>query len=188
MSLIPAFEPGILNAWLFMIIYPLQWLIVLLAPKHIFARTDHPADLKQDTKSKVMGRITNIFWIGASLYSIFVPLLVGTAWFYTGLAFFIAGITILVLATLTVAGTAADKPFTGGIYGFSRHPMYLSMILVYLGVSIAAASWLFLIITIITLFLMRFQSKQEEEYCCTKFGDTYTTYMNKTPAWFGIPK
>jgi len=188
MSLIPAFEIGVWNAWLFMIIFPLQWLWVLVVPKHIAERTSHPADFKQDRRGKVMGRVTETFWIGATLYSIFLPLDIGTAWFYVGLGAFVIGVTILVFATLSVARTAAGKPFTVGIYRFSRHPMYLSMILVYAGVSIAAASWLFLLITVTTFFLLRFQMMQEEGYCCEKFGHAYSEYMNRTPRWIGIPR
>jgi len=187
-SLIPAFEIGVWNAWLFMIIFPLQWLAVLVVPKYIAERTSHPADFKQDRRGKVMGRVTETFWIGATLYSIFLPLDIGTVWFYVGLAAFVIGMMILIFATLTVARTAADEPFTGGIYRFSRHPMYLSMILVYVGVSIAAASWLFLLITVVTFFLQRFQMMQEEEYCCEKFSYAYREYMNGTPRWIGIPK
>ncbi len=40
MSLIPAFEIGVLNAWIFMSIFPLQWLAVLVVPKH-FAESKH---------------------------------------------------------------------------------------------------------------------------------------------------
>ena len=135
-----------------------------------------------------MGRVTETFWIGATLYSIFLPLDIGTVWFYVGLGAFVVGVMILILATLTVARTATDEPFTRGIYRFSRHPMYFSMIVVYAGVSIAAASWLFLLITATTVFLQQFQMMQEEGYCCEKFGHAYREYLNRTPRWIGIPK
>ena len=171
-----------------MIIFPLQWLAVLVVPKHIAERTSHPADFEQDRRGKVMGRVNTIFWVGATLYSIFLPFDIGTSWFYVGLGAFVIGVMILVLATLSVTRTAVDKPFTGGIYRFSRHPMYFSMILVYAGVSIAAASWLFLLITVTTFFLLRFLMMQEEGYCCEKFGHTYREYMSRTTRWIGIPK
>jgi len=188
MSLIPAFEIGVCNAWLFMIIFPLQWIVVLVLPGQIGDRTSHPAEFKQDLRGRMSGWVTQIFWIGATLYSIFLPLKMGTAWFYVGLGVFVIGLLILVWATLIVVRTAPDTPFTTGIYRFSRHPMYLSMILVYLGVSIAAASWLFLLITAITFFLQRLQMIDEEKYCCRKFGHAYIEYMNITPRWIGIPK
>ena len=188
MSLIPAFEIGLWNAWLFMIIFPLQWLAVLIVPKHIAERTSHAPEIIQTRQERIMAFLTQGFWIGATLYSIFVPFRVGTPWLWTGLALFIAGLATLILATVSVAGTPTDKPFTSSVYRFSRHPMYLSMIFVYLGVSIAAASWLFLLITVITFFLQLYQAKKEERYCCEKYGGAYREYMRRTARWIGIPK
>jgi protein-S-isoprenylcysteine O-methyltransferase Ste14 len=188
MSAIPAFEPGLWNAWWFMMVFLLQWLAVVIFRGKIADRTSHPADIKPDRKDKIAGTLTQSLWIGAILYSVFLPFKTGTAWFYTGLGFFIAGLIILVLATLSVSRTAMDKPFTGSIYRFSRHPMYLSMILIYIAVSVACASWLFLFITVITFFLQNWQAIQEEKYCLKKFGQDYSEYVAKTPRWFGIPK
>jgi protein-S-isoprenylcysteine O-methyltransferase Ste14 len=188
MSWIPDFEIGVWNAWLFMIIYPLQWLAVVILPKHIAERTSRAPEIIRTRQDLVMAFLTQGFWIGATLYSIFVPFQTGTPWLWTGLALFAVGLLFLILASVAVAGTPTDKPFTSGVYRFSRHPMYLSMILVYLGVSIAAASWLFFLITIITTFLQCYQMIKEEKFCLDKFGSAYREYMDKTPRWIGIPK
>jgi protein-S-isoprenylcysteine O-methyltransferase Ste14 len=188
MSAIPAFEPGVWNAWWFMIIYPLQWLVVILIPSRIGDRTSHAKEIVNTRKDMVMSILTQGLWVGATLYSIFIPFQTGTPWFWIGLALFITGLSILIAASLAVYSTPADTPFTSGVYRFSRHPMYLSMILVYLAVSVATASWLFLLITIITFFLQTYQAKKEEGYCIEKFGDDYLKYMRRTARWIGIPK
>lgn len=188
MSFIPAFEIGLWNAWWFMIIFPLQWLAVLIVPKHIAERTSHAPEIIQTQQDRIIAFLTQGFWIGATLYSIFVPFQLGTPWFWIGLALFTVGLVTLILATITVADTPTDKPLTSGIYRFSRHPMYLSMILVYLGVSIATISWLFLLITVITFSLQLYQAKKEERYCREKFGNTYREYMRWTARWICIPK
>jgi protein-S-isoprenylcysteine O-methyltransferase Ste14 len=188
MSLTPAFEPGLCNAWLFMIVFPLQWLAVVVLPGRFVDRTGHPADLRRGRGARIMSAWTQLFWIGATLYSIFLPLRPGTPWFYGGLMIFGVGLTFLVMATIIVACAEAGEPFTGGIYRFSRHPMYLSMILVYTAVSVAAASWLFSVITVITFFLQRSQAIQEERYCQEKFGQAYRLYMARTPRWVGVPR
>lgn len=187
MSWIPAFDIGVWNAWLFMIIFPLQWGLVLVVPKHIVERTGHPEDIIQNRQDKITANLNQVFWIGATLYSIFLPLQTGTAWLCTGLAFFVIGLLLLTLATLDVARAPRDKPFTGGIYRYSRHPMYLAMVIVYLGVSIAAASWLFFLITVITFFLQLCQLLREEAYCCGRYGQAYRDYMAATARWFGLP-
>lgn len=188
MSLVPAFEIGIWNAWTFTIIYPLQWLVVVIMSRQTATRTDDPAELKQNRRYRFLSSATMITWVVASLYSIFLPLCIGTAWFYTGLTAALLGIITVTLATANVYRTPADTPFTTGAYRFSRHPMYLSMIMVYLGVSIAAASWLFLLITITTFFLLRYGMIQEEKFCAEKFGHEYRNYIGKTPRWLGLPR
>lgn len=184
----PAFEIGVWNAWWFMMIYPLQWLVVIVFPENLGERTSHAKEIIAGSRDRIMAFLTQGFWVGATLYSIFVPFRTGTPWFWTGLALFIAGLSVLVLASIAVYGTGADKPFTTGVYRFSRHPMYLSMILVYLGVSVAAASWIFLCITVITFFLQTYQAVKEERYCCREFGDAYLSYMRRTARWIGVPQ
>jgi protein-S-isoprenylcysteine O-methyltransferase Ste14 len=188
MSLTPSFEIGVWNAWLFMIIYPMQWLVVIIMPKQIGERTSHAPEIIKTRQDMIMAWLTQGFWVGATLYSIFVPFQVGTAWLWVGLALFVAGVIVLVMASLAVAGTPKDKPFASGIYRFSRHPMYFSMFLVYLAVSIATASCLFFLITVITFFLQRYQAMKEERQCCNQFGRAYREYTDRTPRWIGLPK
>ena len=173
MSLTPDFEPGLCNGWLFMIVFPLQWLAVVVLPGRFVARTGHPAELRLGRGARIMSGLTQLLWIGATMYSIFLPLRPGTPWFSAGLLIFGGGLALLISATFGVARAEAGKPFTGGIYRYSRHPMYLSMILVYTAVSIAAASWLFSVITLVTFFLQRFQAIREEEHCLEIFRQAY---------------
>jgi len=186
-TVIPAFEIGVWNAWWFMIVFLLQWLAILIIPGHIAERTGDTGGV-QTRQDRIVSFFINGLWVVATLYSIFLPFKVGKLWLWIGLLFFIAGLVILVLATISIAGTPMGKPFTSGVYRFSRHPGYLSMILVYLGVSIATVSWLFLLITVVTFFLLLYQVKKEESYCCVKFGDAYREYMDRTPRWIGSPK
>jgi protein-S-isoprenylcysteine O-methyltransferase Ste14 len=187
MPLRPAFGIGVWNAWLFMMIYPLQWLAVVLLPGHIGKRTSHAGEIIENRRDRIMAFLAQGFWIGATLYSIFLPFRTGTAWLWIGLGLFAAGLAVLILATFSVAAAPLDAPFTSGIYRFSRHPMYLSMLLVYLAVSVASLSWLFALIALITFFLQRYQSIKEEGFCCRIFGQVYCDYMRVTARWFGPP-
>lgn len=164
-----------------MIIYPLQWLAVVLIPKHSAQRVSHSSEVKNQYSSEIIPFLTEALWIIATLYSIFVPLRIDTAFFYIGLCFFLLGLIILISASWSIIITPNELPFTRGIYRFPRHPIYVSMIMVYLGVSIAAISWLFLLITIVTILLQQNQMTREEKYCCEKFGRVYREYLNRTP-------
>lgn len=130
-----------------------------------------------------------VCWIGSWIYSIFVPLKLGTAWFYVGLPIYLVGLICATLATFAFARTSPDKPNTEGIYRISRHPMYLGFLLIYLGTGIASASWVYLLVlTVVLGMYMTVLSIPEERFCLEKYGDAYQKYINRTPRWIGIPK
>jgi len=188
MPLIPAFEIGVWNAWLFMSSFILQMLAILLLGKGVWAKSSLPSDFKRSKREKLTPLIGNSVWLLATLYSIFLPLRLGTAWFYTGLPVFLVGLIILVIATVSFATTPADKPATKGAYSFSRHPSYLSMIIIYIGTGIASASWVFILLAIANIFWIRTEAIAEERYCLARYNKEYREYMNKTPRWIGIPQ
>jgi len=166
----------------------LQWLTIILAGKNVAERSGHPADMKQSKTEKRAGIIGNAIWLLAMVYSIFLPLQLETPWFYPGLAIFLIGLGVLTTATINFATAPVDKPITHGIYHYSRHPMYLAMFLIFLGTSIASASWAFFLLGIANIFWMRTETLVEERYCLERYGDTYRDYMNGTPRWIGLPK
>jgi protein-S-isoprenylcysteine O-methyltransferase Ste14 len=188
MSLVPAFEIGVWNAWIFMSSFLLQWLAIILAGKNVAERSGHPADMKKSQTEKMMGIIGNAIWLLATVYSIFLPLQLGTVWFYIGLPVFLVGLIILAIATINFATTPAEKPVTQGAYYFSRHPLYLSMFIIYIGTGIASASWVFILLGIANIFWIRTEVRVEERYCLERYSDAYREYMNGTPRWIGIPK
>jgi len=55
MSLIPTFEIGLWNAWIFMSTFLLQWLVVGLAGKKVLQRTGHPTDMKRSKSAQRIG-------------------------------------------------------------------------------------------------------------------------------------
>jgi len=188
MSLIPSFEIGVWNAWIFMSVFILQMLVIMLLGKKVWAKSSLPSDFKRNKREKITPIIGNSVWLLATLYSIFLPLRLGTAWFYAGLPVFMVGLIILVIATVTFATAPPEKPATKGAYSFSRHPLYLAMIIIYIGTSVASASWLFLLLTIFTIFWIRTEVIAEERYCLGRYNKDYREYMKRTPRWIGIPK
>jgi len=107
--------------------------------------------------------------------------------FYLGLALYLAGIAIFMSALVTVSKTPAGRVFTQGMYRFSRHPLYLSFIVILLGVSVATLSGLFLLLSTGWLIFPLSHVNTEERSCLDMFGVAYQDYMNRTPKWIGIP-
>jgi protein-S-isoprenylcysteine O-methyltransferase Ste14 len=181
MSLIPAFEIGVWNAWILTVIF-LCFFISSPRFRNIGQRIAH--DEAEKKISKFIAPITIILWI----YSIFLPLKTGTAWFYTGILIYILGMIIGIMAVISIATTQPNKPFKGGIYRYSRHPLSVTMFLVFLGIGVATASWLYFLLLAILMVMTHFLVAIEERSCIIKFGGTYRNYMNRTPRWIGIPK
>jgi protein-S-isoprenylcysteine O-methyltransferase Ste14 len=122
------------------------------------------------------------------LYSIFLPLKLGTVWFYAGLAIYLVGLAMFVTAIVNIATTPLGQPFGKGMYRYSRHPMLFSSFMTWVGVSVATASWVFLLLSIVVLGLEMFEAIAEERGCLKVYGDKYREYLNATPRWIGIPK
>ncbi|MFC1952061.1 methyltransferase family protein [Chloroflexota bacterium] len=188
MSAIPAFEIGIWNAWIFMSVFILQMLAVVFLGKRVWERSSHLPDVKKSKLEEKASILENTIWFLATVYSIFLPLQLGTIWFYIGLTIFLFGLLMLTAATFNFATAPMEKPIMDGIYRFSRHPLYLSLVIVYIGTSIATVSWLFFLIGIANIFWVRTESLVEESYCLKRYGNDYREYMNRTPRWIGIPK
>jgi len=186
MSLVPAFEIGLWNAWIFM---PYLFLMIILVGK--LKKGEDPGKTELDAMSKNEKRIFNSAWLVFSLaliYSIFLPLKLGTMWFYVGLPITLIGLVTLTIVMVNFATTPWDKPVTKGLYHYSRHPMYITIALFLLGIGIASASWLFLLLSIIFTILNTLRAIYEERFCLEKYGDAYREYMDRTPRWLGLPK
>jgi protein-S-isoprenylcysteine O-methyltransferase Ste14 len=188
MSLVPAFEIGVCNAWIFTIWLLIQTVAIRLVGKEVYQRAGYPPDFRPSHANRVAGYISNPFWLLSTAYSIFLPFKLNTAWFYIGLVIFLVGLVINIIVTVNFATTPMDKPITGGIYSYSRHPGYASLLLIYLSVGIASASWIFLLVTIIWVVLLNIAIRDEERYCLERYGQAYKEYMNRTPRWIGILK
>ena len=67
---------------------------------------------------------------------------------------------------------------TSGIYRFTRHPMYYSLILISFGVFITKLSIYYLFLSISLVLIIKFKIVLEEKYLNNKFKN-YLLYKNK---------
>jgi protein-S-isoprenylcysteine O-methyltransferase Ste14 len=188
MSLIPAFEIGVWNAWIFTVWLLIQNFGIRLGSKEVYQKAGQPPDMKPGQTYKIISFISMPLWLLATAYSIFLPLKIGTTWFAVGLTIFLLGLIINTFATINFAKTPMDEPVTRGVYRYSRHPIYVALLLIYLSVGIASASWVFLLLTVILAVEVGLSVADEERYCLEKYRDAYRKYMGRTPRWLGLPK
>ena len=104
-----------------------------------------------------------------------------------GIAVALAGIVAFRRARTTVDPTHPEKSsaiVTGGIYRWSRNPMYLGFLLILLAWAIRsgnAASALLL--PAFVLYMNRFQIAPEERILEGKFGSAYVEYARRVRRW-----
>jgi protein-S-isoprenylcysteine O-methyltransferase Ste14 len=191
--IIPAFELGLWNAWIFMVPSLLVTLILMFLMMKKGAPDGPVRAVQRACKSKttlLVATLSKFIIFPAVIYSVFLPLQLGTMWFYVGLPITLLGLIGYILVSVDWVYTPAGQPVTRGVYRYSRHPMYVTSFLLLLGVSIASASWVFLSFTIILgVGVTRpYFVKVEEAQCLGSFGAAYQEYMNRTPRWIGIRK
>ena len=67
---------------------------------------------------------------------------------------------------------------TNGIYRFTRHPMYYSLILISFGVFITKLSFYYLFLSASLVLIIKFKIALEEQYLKNKFNN-YILYQNE---------
>jgi len=187
MSLIPAFEIGIWNAWIFMI-----WLVLLPILSNFFIK-DKNTSKKLRTSvpvkfEKVLNIMSMLVVIFGFIYSIFLPIKYGTFWFCIGGIFFSIGFILNISVIVALRDVSVNKHFDKGPYRFSRHPSYVSMIFIFISVIIISLSWVFIFLLAILSIHLVIVVPAEEKFCLEKYGEKYRKYLEKTPRWIGIPK
>jgi protein-S-isoprenylcysteine O-methyltransferase Ste14 len=185
MSLIPEFQLGLWNAWIFMV----PSLFFMLFSLRLFIEKRAPATSMRLSKTKLSFCLFSKFiYFAAVIYSVFLPLKLGTIWFYIGLPIAIVGLVGSIITVVNWVNTPVGKPVTIGLYRFSRHPIYVTEVLLLLGASIASASWVFLLFPIVVGVGAVCFIKMEEAQCIGHYGNVYREYMDRTPRWIGLPR
>jgi len=196
MSPIPEFELGLWNAWILVLLMfladiGLSSLIIRLffgSSKNQESSKRHSTKPKLSEREKKLDHLSTITLLALLVYSVVLPLDLGKSWFYAGLFVYAMSMIFGFIAMINFALAPLDKPATKGAYTISRNPMYLSMFLIFVSISLACASWLFLLLAMIWMFLADRGVVAEERLCLETYGDSYREYMNRTPRWIGIPK
>jgi len=188
-SLIPAFELGLWNAWILVI----PMLIVFFASERVSAartteETGEAGDFKLTRKEKGVINALMLILFVSLVYAVFLPLQSGATWLYSGLLIFLFGMVFIIVAVLNFAASPKGKVITKGLYRFSRNPMYVGLLLMQIGLGIACSSWLYLLLTVVLMILLNANLSAEERYCLYRYEDDYRKYKNSTPRWIGIAK
>jgi protein-S-isoprenylcysteine O-methyltransferase Ste14 len=105
-----------------------------------------------------------------------------------GLALFIVGLTTALVAVVTLrwfySSTLVMREdhqlITHGIYRFTRHPVYLGVIIAIIGVPVYASSLYGLLVMSALIPILLNRIRIEERMLTDEFGDAYRTYKEST--------
>jgi protein-S-isoprenylcysteine O-methyltransferase Ste14 len=185
-SLIPAFEIGLWNAWIFM-----AYLLLSFIPFMYVAIKKRVPSVDESGLSRVariLAGSSKMLLFPAMVYSVFLPIKLGTAWFYVGLPITLIGLIAYTIVLVNWATTPLDNQVSIGLYRYSRHPMYVTIFVFLLGLGIVTASWVLLLLFIVFVVGCVIFANVEEQSCLQRYGDSYREYMVRTPRWVGMPK
>lgn len=93
-------------------------------------------------------------------------------------------VTFVRARTHVIPVRPATTLVTWGPFRFSRNPMYVQFVVLYVGASLwAGALWPFLFLPLVLLAVRRLVIAREEAYLERRFGDEYRAYCAATPRW-----
>lgn len=79
---------------------------------------------------------------------------------------------------------AASSLVTGGVFRFTRNPMYLSLLLYLLAWTAYLSNWLaLLLVPVFVLYINQLQIKPEERALSALFGSEYASYKARVRRW-----
>jgi len=73
---------------------------------------------------------------------------------------------------------------TNGIYSYTRNPMYVTLLFVYLGLALQFGNWWTLILApFLIAFITNWVIRPEERYLTRAFGEEYMKYQKRVRRW-----
>lgn len=84
-------------------------------------------------------------------------------------------------------GPGLDKPperlVSSGVYAYTRNPMYLSLIIFLLGLTLTLSSWLAALITIANAIWFHTRVLIDEKQLAARLGEPYVRYTQSVKRW-----
>ncbi len=148
---------------------------------------------------KILQKVLPAFYLLAALLimlllDLYLPVLelIRPPYSYAGIAVLISGLCLSLIGVnlFRKAGTPV-MPFkrstalvVEGLFGLSRNPMYLGLVIILVGAAILLGSLTpFLVIPVFVFIIQEGYIKYEEEYLEEQFGEVYREYKRKVRRW-----
>ncbi len=115
---------------------------------------------------------------------------------YLGILFLLVSLLITIIAQYQMKDSwrigidlnEKTELITSGLFGYSRNPIFLGMLLSLIGLFLLKPNVITLFLYIISNILIQIQVRLEEEYLEKLHQETYQNYKNSVARFFTIPK
>ncbi len=182
MRLFPVLEPGWVNAYIAIVFYLLlTMLFSYMLDKEGFKRGGDRSWLENEDKPAMYS--SGFVFLLTILFSIWVPIRTETKVFYIGVVIYIVSVILSLYTSVCFVTASKDRLIRGGVYKFSRNPIYLCNILVILSVVFLSGTWMYVLLWVAYVIASYFTIKVEEKYCRKQYPDEYQEYYDKTPRY-----
>lgn len=104
--------------------------------------------------------------------------------FILGVLLYLAGLALLGAAVVAYAHPADSGMNRGGVYRWSRNPMYVAYFLLFCGCALLTQSALMLAAAVVFQLAAHIIIRAEERWCLARFGREYAWYMRKVRRYF----
>jgi protein-S-isoprenylcysteine O-methyltransferase Ste14 len=184
LSLLQHIEIGWAGGWWFTGAFGLMNIILIMIYGRAFTKRLFSFPKFQSLKEKIISLASVFLFTRALLvYTVFVPIRVGGVLFYMGITVFVLGLIVHANAMISFATTRPDKPVVKGAYQYTRHPMQIMGIVMWLGVGMSTGSWIILLACVMQIFLCRRFLIAQERSCLESYGEEYSKYMANVPQY-----
>ena len=185
MTLLPEFGLGWLDGWLLLLV----WLVVFggtikLLPKDVVRKLYDESGWTPAQRK--LTRIAKVLSLVMLVGMLFAQLRVNTMVFWIGLALYVLGLGMLVVALVHFAHMPEGEPATNGLYRFSRNPQWVGLVMMFLGAAFTTGSWLLVLLFAVTVVIYHFRILAEERSCCALYGASFEAYMKRVPRYLGV--
>ncbi len=105
--------------------------------------------------------------------------------FSMGIAFFVAGNIIWIIASYNLKKAVSEnKIATGGPYKYIRHPIYTSIYILSVGLGFIFFAWLWFVVMIVFIPFWYLECRKEEKEMIELLGEEYINYRKNTGMFF----
>lgn len=183
MNIYPPIKLGLLNGFLLTLpMLLLRFGVPALIKKEALAELDYFPPVQGLEKLAL-----KVYFI-SNTFLIFSPLLAEISsrgvLRSTGGMIYLMGVLVLGISLVEYSRQEGLK--SRGIYRYSRNPICMGYLLIFLGSSLLISSWFHLALTVIYQISVHWLILSEERWCLENFGVSYQEYIRCVPRYFII--